>query len=194
MTCLEDSSRPTILREEARDIRPFLPAATKRLIVASAIAFAAPIALAGTMAQEIPMNSSSIVVEYPSGEFATSLEAIEAAFVRLRSPQYAGRSAILSGQGQEGSGEHYRIVEVGFRDGIFTFRTPVAGLVALAGSIGLDQSRIIVLDGGLKAAIESGTPVELARFLDCVYRNAFGLRPFHGERDYAFGAEWNDSK
>ena len=140
------------------------------------------------------MNSSSIVVEYPSGEFATSLEAIEAAFVRLRSPQYAGRSAILSGQGQEGSGEHYRIVEVGFRDGIFTFRTPVADLVALAGSIGLDQSRIIVLDGGLKASIESGTPVELARFLDCVYRNAFGLRPFHGERDYAFGAEWDDSK
>ena len=50
------------------------------------------------------------------------------------------------------------------------------------------------LDGGLKASIESDTPGELALFLDRVYRSAFALRPFHGERDYAFGAEWDDSK
>jgi hypothetical protein len=50
------------------------------------------------------------------------------------------------------------------------------------------------LDGGLKASIESGTPGELARFLDRTYRSAFALRPFHGEHDYAFGAECDDSK
>jgi hypothetical protein len=131
------------------------------------------------------------ILEHPSGKFANAREAIAEAIRRMRKQGSPARSAVFTGQGQGGRVDAYRSADVVVQGDTLDFGEPVPALLAIAGTLRLDASRL-EHDAGGRVRVHDGTAEELARLLDAVYRSHFRIRPHEGEHDYAFGAEWSD--
>jgi hypothetical protein len=151
-----------------------------RLIVIGISVWAAPTeAMAG-----------SLIAEFPSSEFKTSLEASEAAFERCRDSNCVGRTVLLSGQSYEADGEQYVMYDATYRDGTFKFKRSVPNGELIARAVGIASERVVVDDHAGSVTIRSASPHELARFLDYVYRVVFEIRPLPGGQNYNFVAEF----
>jgi len=73
-------------------------------------------------------------------------------------------------------------------------RPPVPTLLAIAGAAGLDVSRFELGADARTVRFPGASAGEIDALLDAVYRDNFKIRPHEGERDYAFGAEWDAPK
>jgi hypothetical protein len=136
----------------------------------------------------VSRSQTTVIAEFPS-EFRTSLQAIEATFERIRAKEYAGRTILLSGQSYEAGGEQYRMIDVLYEDGTFKFRHPVPDVELVARFAQIPPERVAVLENGRAVTIQMGSPTELTRFLDRLYRAAFSIRLLPGEDSYNFVSE-----
>jgi hypothetical protein len=130
-----------------------------------------------------------VIAEFPSQEFQTSLQAIEATFERIRANEYAGRTILLSGQSYEAGGERYRMIDVLYEDGTFKFKHPVPDIELAARSARIPPERVTVLESGRAVTIQMGSPSELTLFLDRLYRTAFSIQLLPRGDSYNFVAE-----
>jgi hypothetical protein len=131
-----------------------------------------------------------LIAEFPSPEFKTSLEAIEATFERCRDIQCVGRTILLSGQSYEADGEQYVMYDATYRDGTFKFKRPIPNGELVARAVGIASERVLVDDHEHSVTIRFANPPELARFLDYIYRVVFEIRPLPGGQSYNFVAEF----
>src|SRR5262245_54391683 len=134
------------------------------------------------------MAPSSVIAEFPSSAFETSLQAVEATFERIRDDK-GGRTILLSAQSYEADGEQYVMYDATYRDGTFKFKRPVPNAQMAARSVGISLERVVVNDNERSVTIRAANPSELARFLDHVYRVVFEVRPLPGGDDYNFVSE-----
>jgi hypothetical protein len=135
-----------------------------------------------------PAMSASLIAEFPSSEFKTSLKAIEATFERCRE-QCVGRTILLSAQSYEADGEQYLMYRATYRDGAFKFKHPIPEVELVARAVGIPSERFVVDDHERSVTIRSASPSELARFLDYVYTVVFEIRPLPGGQSYNFVSE-----
>lgn len=133
--------------------------------------------------------AQSLIAEFPSPEFSTSLEAIAATFERCRDSQCVGRTVLLSAQSYEAGGDQYEMYDATYRDGTFRFERPVLGGDQVARAVGISSERVIVNDEERTVTVLSASPPELARLLDYIYRVVFEIRPLPGGEGYNFVAE-----
>jgi hypothetical protein len=127
-------------------------------------------------------------LEHPTGDYATALEAMEAAIGRLRVLPEWKNWITFCAQGQGATGENVHFAELRLLQGKLDAGGPlnVAEIVAFAGV----AARSLVPEGALYS-IAAATPEEAARLLDAIFRNHLGIHPFPDEaNDYAVGAEW----
>jgi hypothetical protein len=130
-----------------------------------------------------------VIAEFPSQEFQTSLQAIEATFERIQANEHAGRTILLSGQSYEAGGEQYRMINVLYKDGTFKFKRAVPDIESVARFARIPPERVTVLENGRAVTIQMGSPSELTRFLDRLYRASFSIRLLPRGDSYNFGAE-----
>ncbi len=138
-------------------------------------------------------RDETVILEHPTGELATAADAIMEAIGRVRAQGADGRWAVLSAQGQGAHVDAMRIADVYIRGDALDFGEPVPSLVSIAEDAGLDASRLERGPETRTVRISGASPAEVARLLDGVFRDHFHIRPFDGEDDYAFGAEWSAS-
>jgi hypothetical protein len=134
-------------------------------------------------------SQTTVIAEFPDEEFQTSLQAIEATFERVRAKEYAGWAILLSGQSYEADGEQYRMIDVLYEDGAFKFRHPVPDVDLVARFARIPPERVAVLGNGRAITIQMGSPSELTRFLDRLYRASFSIRLLPDEDSYNFVSE-----
>lgn len=136
------------------------------------------------------MQDNGPIVEHPSGDYATAVQAITEAFRRLSECAEASRWVVLSGQGQGWRVDSYLVADVRYRNGTFVFPQSISEVASIAARVGLAESQVEIGSDSQTVLISGATPELLAAFLDAVYREALGIRSHEGEDDYAFGAEW----
>jgi hypothetical protein len=134
--------------------------------------------------------AESLIAEFPSSEFKTSLEAIEATFERCRDAECVGRTILLSGQSYEADGEQYVMYRAAYRDGTFRFNHPIPSGELVARAVGIPAERVIVDDHARSVTIRLASPPELARFLHYIYSVVFEIRTLPGGQSYNFVAEF----
>jgi len=130
-------------------------------------------------------------MEHPTGEFDTAIQAIRSAMERLDRMDMGDRWITFSGQGQGHRVDSYQIADVKFRDRTFDLVGQAVDLTPILDSTGLTRAGVKVEtspDG--RITLPDATPEQLARFLDALFQQHFGITPFEGENDYAVGAEW----
>lgn len=136
-------------------------------------------------------NGRGPFMEHPTGRFRTALEAITSAMKRLESVDYQGRWITFSGQGMGDGPDTYPIEDVPFQEHTFDLRGQSLDADSLMDFAQLDKSEVPVeVDSGGMVTLPGATPEQLARFLDAVFRQHFGIKPHEGKNDYAVGAEW----
>jgi len=130
-------------------------------------------------------------MEHSEGEYASTLEAIRSAMQRLDQMDMAGRWITFSGQGQGSRPQSYQIEEVPFSGRTFDLKSQNVDVQSVLGSAGLADAGLSVEaspDG--KVTLPNASPDQLARFLDALFREHFGIKPCEGEGEYAVSAEW----
>jgi hypothetical protein len=140
----------------------------------------------GSSEKEMPYT---LIAEFPSSHFKTSLEALEATVKRICAGEFRGRTVLLSGQSYEADGEQYLMHDATYKDETFRFERPIPNLESVARAIGIAPERITGGDGGRSVAIQSASATELVRFLDHVYRVVFEIKLLPRTNSYNFGSE-----
>ena len=135
------------------------------------------------------MTPSSVIAEFPSSKFATSLDAVKATFEHLRDGRYVGRTVLLSAQSYEADGDQYLMYDGTYRDGTFKFDRPVSSFELAARAAGVPSDRVTVDGDGRSVTVLDGSPSELACFLDYIYREIYRILPLPGGESYNFGSE-----
>jgi hypothetical protein len=133
--------------------------------------------------------SDAPFMEHPTGEYATAVDAMEAAIVGLRALPERNRRITFGAQGQGASPESIHFAEVHLAADVVETEEPVnvAEIVALA-KVPVGAFTDV---GIARYAIAAATPREAAQILDALFRHHLGIRPFPDEdNDYAVGAEW----
>lgn len=128
-------------------------------------------------------------MEHPTGEFATAVDAMEAAISRLRALPQWNRWITFSAQGEGSSPESNHFAEVRILSDLLETDVPldIARITALAK---VDR-RTLTEAGRTRYSVGAATPREAAQIVDAVFRHKLGIRPFPDEDDdYAVGAEW----
>jgi hypothetical protein len=129
-------------------------------------------------------------MEYPSDEYASSLDAMTSAIARLKTGGHGDRWITFSAQGQGHGDDSYQSEEVKLRGNTFDLRSQKLDVPALL-QFGKLQGQIEVQsDSDGMITLPGATPEQLARFLDAVFQKHFGIQPHDDENDYAVGAEW----
>jgi hypothetical protein len=136
------------------------------------------------------MAAEPPIVEFPDDVLTSVKQAISEAISRIRSADASQRWAVLSAQGEGARADSYRIREVRFRADVLDFGEAVPELLDLARDAGVDPSAIEPRPDGTTARVARASAPAVADLLDAVFRRHFEIRPFDGEPDYAFGAEW----
>jgi hypothetical protein len=127
--------------------------------------------------------------EQPTGEYATAVDAMESAIVRLRSLQVWDRWITLCAQGEGEQPEAVRFAEVRLLSDILHLAVPldVEEITALAN---VPRHALVPGEGGRYSVVQA-SPREVAQILDAVFRHQLGVRPFaDDDGDYAVGGEW----
>ena len=133
--------------------------------------------------------SNEPFMEHPNGQYATAIDAMEAAISRLRAlPEWIGWITFCA-QGEGASPESTHFAEVRLLSDVLELGAPVdlAEITARA-QVG---RHAIKHAGSISYSIAEATPREAAQVLDALFRYQLGVRPFPDEDDdYAVGAEW----
>lgn len=128
-------------------------------------------------------------MEHPTGEYATAIDAMEAAISRLRSLPEWNRWITFCAQGEGASPESTQFAEVRLLSDILETSVPV-NLAEITAQAQVPRSALTEA-GRTRYSLAGATPREAARLLDALFRHQFGIRPFPDEDDdYAVGAEW----
>jgi hypothetical protein len=134
-------------------------------------------------------TSDAPFMEHPSGQYATAMDAMEAAIVGLRALPAWNRRITFGAQGQGGSPESIHFADVHLLADVLETDEPV-DVAALCAQAKV-SSRALVGAGTGRYSIAAATPREAAQILDALFRHHLGIRPFPDENDdYAVGAEW----
>jgi len=131
----------------------------------------------------------TLIAEFPSSHFKTSLEALEMTFERICSGEFGDRAVLLSAQSYEADGDQYVMYDAKYKDGHFRFERPIPNLESVARAIGVAPDRMTGGDAGRSVAIQSANAGELVRFLDHVYRAVFEIKLLPSTNSYNFGSE-----
>jgi hypothetical protein len=128
-------------------------------------------------------------MEHPTGDFDSAVAAMEDAFRRLRELPKWDQWIAFSAQGEGSSPDSYEFFEVRMlRDKLDVGEKPlnIPQIIEAAGT----ETSSLVADGA-QYSVAAASPQEVAKILDAIFRDHFGLRPFADEDDdYAVGAEW----
>jgi hypothetical protein len=130
-------------------------------------------------------------MEHPSDEYATAVDAMEAAISRLRALPECTQWISFCAQGEGSSPENIQFAEVRLLSDVLEVGSPVdlAKITALA-RVGRDA---FTEAGRTRYSIVQATPREAAQILDTLFRHHFGINPFPDENnDYAVGAEFEE--
>jgi hypothetical protein len=134
-------------------------------------------------------TSDAPFMEHPSGQYATAVDAMEAAIVALRALPEWNRRITFGAQGQGGSPESIHFADVQLLADVLETDEPVD--VAALCTQAKVPLRTLVEGGTGRYSIAAATPREAAQILDALFRHHLGIRPFPDENDdYAVGAEW----
>ena len=129
-------------------------------------------------------------MEYPSDDYASSLEAMRSAFERLTKGGYGDRWITFGAQGKGHREDSDQSADVRVRNNTLDLRGQELDLPALL-QFGKLQGQIEVqVDSAGMVKLPNATPQQMSRFLDAVFQKHFGIHPHDGEEDYAVGAEW----
>lgn len=128
-------------------------------------------------------------MEHPTGDFDSAVAAMEDAVRRLRELPKWDTWITFSAQGEGNGPDSYEFFEIRMlRDKLDVGEKPlnISQIIEAAGT----ATSSLVADGAQYSAA-AASPAEVARILDAIFRDHFGLRPFPDEDDdYAVGAEW----
>ena len=129
-------------------------------------------------------------MEYPSDEHDSAIAAMTSAFARLQAGDYGDRWITFSGQGRGHDEDSDTFEDVLVRGNTFDLRDQTPDLPALLRFAGLEGQVQAQPDAERMITLANATPDQLARFLDAIFRQHYGIRPHDDEDDYAVGAEW----
>jgi|SRR5215472_12996147 len=128
-------------------------------------------------------------IEHPTGEYASAIDAMEAAISRLRALPEWNRWITFCAQGEGESPESLHFAEVRLLSNILETSAPVD--VAQISGYAKVPRRALAEAGKTRYSIAEATPREAAQILDALFRLQLGIRPFPDEGDdYPVGAEW----
>src|SRR4029450_9816838 len=117
------------------------------------------------------------VMEYPSDDYNSSLEAMTSAFARLKSGGYGDRWITFSGQGKGHDEDSYQIEEVQVRGNTLDLRGQTLDVPTLLQFAKLQGQVQVEVDPQGMVTLPGVTPEQMAHFLDAVFRKHFGIHP-----------------
>ena len=127
-------------------------------------------------------------LEHPTGDYNTSVEAMEEAIRRLREIPECSRWITFCAQGAGAREDSYHLAEIRLLKDRLDAGIPL-DVALICQEAGVDTKLISAIESHY--SIAAATPREAARFIDALFRHHLGIRPFPDEGDnYAFGAEW----
>lgn len=129
-------------------------------------------------------------MEYPSDDYASSLEAMTSAFARLTKGGYVDRWITFGAQGMGHREDSSQSADVRVRNNTLDLRGQELDLPALLHFAKLDGQVEVQIDPTGMVTLLGATPQQMSRFLDAVFQKHFGIHPHDDEEDYAVGAEW----
>lgn len=129
-------------------------------------------------------------MEHPTGRFPTALAAMTDTVERLRALGERTRWITFSAQGQGAGREAYHFADLRLLGDEIDLLGHEVDLEAVLRLAGLEGAGLQIERGAGGLRVNNGTPAQMARLLDALYRGALGVRPFDGDDDYAVGAEW----
>lgn len=129
-------------------------------------------------------------MEHPSGEYASAVDAMEAAIIRLRALPEWNRWITFCAQGEGERAETLHIAEVRLMSDVLDLG--IALDIAQVVSLAKVPRRALASAGETLYSVAAATPREVAQILDALFRHQLEIRPFAdaGGDDYAVGAEW----
>jgi hypothetical protein len=133
--------------------------------------------------------SDAPFMEHPTGQYATAMDAMEAAIIGLRALPDRNRRITFCAQGQGASPDSIHFADVHLLGDVLETDEPVK----VAEIVERAKVPVGVLKevGAARYSIAAATPREAAQILDALFRHHLGIRPFPDEdNDYAVGAEW----
>lgn len=128
-------------------------------------------------------------MEHPTGEYASAIEAMEAAIRRLRAQSEWNQWITFCAQGEGSEPDTYHVAEIRLLGELLDagIDVDIARITALANV----PRRVFTKAEGGRYSIADATPKEAALLLDALFRHELGIRSFPDEGDdYAVGAEW----
>ena len=135
------------------------------------------------------MSNEEPLMEHPTGEHATAIDAMEEAIARLRALPEWNRWITFCAQGEGSSPESIHVAEVRLLADVLDTGAPI-DLAQITGHAKVPR-RALTEAGATHYSIAAASPREAAQILDALFRQQFGIRPFSDEDDdYAVGAEW----
>lgn len=129
-------------------------------------------------------------MEYPSDDYASSLEAMTSALERLSMSDNGERWITFCAQGKGHDEDSYESADVRVRNNMIDLRGQKLDLPALLQFAKLDGEVEVQIDPAGMVTLPGATPQQMSRFLNAVFQKHFGIRPQDDEEDYAVGAEW----
>lgn len=137
-----------------------------------------------------PSDGDAPFMEFPSDDYRSALDAMTDAFTRLQSGHFGDRWITFSGQGKGHDEDSDTFEDILVRGNTFDLRGQTPDLPALLRFAGLDGQVRAQPDADGMITLANATPEQLARFLDAIFRQHYGIRAHDDEDDYAVGAEW----
>jgi len=128
-------------------------------------------------------------MEHPTGEFVTAIEAMENAISRLRSLPHWDEWITFCAQGEGGRPDSYKFAEIRLLGNKLDAGEEPLDVPRIIQSAQVETASLVADDSYYSVALAS--PMQVARILDAIFRQHFGIQPFPDEDDdYAVGAEW----
>ena len=128
------------------------------------------------------------LLEHPTGEYETTLEALEAGLRKLLSLG-TSEPLVICAQGQGVHEDAVSFADLLWHDGELRSSEPFDWRTAIEQS-GASQPDAIA-QAAASGSLDQCEPAALARVLDVIFRHQLGIRPFDGEgEDYPVGMEW----
>ena len=129
-------------------------------------------------------------MEFPSDDYDSSLAAMTSAFARLKKGDHGDRWITFSGQGKGHDEDSDAFEDVPVRGNTFDLSGQKPDLPALLRFAKLEGQVQPQRDADGLITLANASPDQLARFLDAIFRQHYGIHPHDDEDDYAVGAEW----
>ncbi len=133
--------------------------------------------------------SNAPFMEHPTGEYATAVDAMEAAISRLRALPEWKQWITFCAQGKGSSPDNIHFAEIHLLSDVLEVGTTL-DIAEIAAQAKVNRLALTKAEK-TRYSIAGATAREAARILDVLFRSQLGIHPFSDEdNDYAVGAEW----